>query len=300
LVELPTGEALTEDQASEVTRANQACVVLLAGPVASGKTTIVTSLFEAFLEAPFGNYLFAGSRTLVGFERRCHDARVTSGRRVPHTTRTPIASGVEFLHLRLTSSGRHDIGAQDLLLSDVSGEKIRALRDSTSAVKQMTMLRRADHICIILDGATLADSKLRHSARAGAKTLLRALVEAGVLSPHCQVDIVLTKWDVVVTHPGRNEIEAFVLETKASLSALKTNLPALAYFEVAARPESKTVPFAHGLPTLLRRWLGAPQIRQQARLYMPIETGSAREMSRFAAGVIDRQRLGESYDIQWV
>src|SRR5438046_759504 len=84
-VDLPSGEALTEAQASEVTRHGVTRVVVLAGPSGSGKTTVLTSLFEAFLEAPFGNFLFAGSRTLLGFERRCHDARVASGRTDPHT-----------------------------------------------------------------------------------------------------------------------------------------------------------------------------------------------------------------------
>src|SRR5437660_1243890 len=64
-VDLPTGEALTEAQATDVTREGLTRVVIIAGPTASGKTTILTTLFESFLEAPFANYLFAGSRTLV-------------------------------------------------------------------------------------------------------------------------------------------------------------------------------------------------------------------------------------------
>src|SRR5438128_1500416 len=88
-VDLPNGEALTESQANEVTRQGLTRVIIVAGPSGSGKTTILTSLFEAFLEAPFGNFLFAGSRTLVGFERRCHDARETSGRSFAHTVHTP-------------------------------------------------------------------------------------------------------------------------------------------------------------------------------------------------------------------
>src|SRR5436189_2638822 len=99
-VDLPSGEALTEIQASEITRQGLTRVVVLAGPSGSGKTTILTSLFESFLEAPFGNFLFAGSRTLVGFERRCHDARIASGRTEAHTVHTQVEP-TEFLHLRL-------------------------------------------------------------------------------------------------------------------------------------------------------------------------------------------------------
>src|SRR5437899_3513700 len=54
-IDLPTGEALDELQANEVTRQEFTRVVILAGPSGSGKTTILTALFEAFLEAPFAN-----------------------------------------------------------------------------------------------------------------------------------------------------------------------------------------------------------------------------------------------------
>ncbi len=43
-VDLPSGEGLTEVQASEVTRQGVTRVVVLAGPSGSGKTTILTSL----------------------------------------------------------------------------------------------------------------------------------------------------------------------------------------------------------------------------------------------------------------
>jgi hypothetical protein len=79
LVDLPSGEALTERQAAEVARDELSKVIIIAGPFNSGKTTILTSLFEAFQEAPFGNFQFRGSRTLFGFERRCHLGRMESG-----------------------------------------------------------------------------------------------------------------------------------------------------------------------------------------------------------------------------
>src|SRR4051794_26972191 len=61
-VDLPTGEALTEAQSAEITRQGITRVVIIAGPTGSGKTTILTSLYESFLEAPFGNFFFGGSR----------------------------------------------------------------------------------------------------------------------------------------------------------------------------------------------------------------------------------------------
>src|SRR5437764_3929798 len=67
-VPLPSGESLSELEATSVAAEAPTRVVILAGPAASGKTTILTSIYESFLEAPFANFLFAGSITLVAFE----------------------------------------------------------------------------------------------------------------------------------------------------------------------------------------------------------------------------------------
>src|SRR5580704_13032051 len=53
LIDLPSGEALTEREATETTQDDVTKVVIIAGPTGSGKTTILTSLYEAFLDAPF-------------------------------------------------------------------------------------------------------------------------------------------------------------------------------------------------------------------------------------------------------
>ena len=139
-VGLPSGEALTETEASDVTSNDASKLVILAGPVGSGKTTILTALFEAFLEAPFGNYLFGGSRTLVGFEERCHDARVSSGRLVGTTRHTSAREGIRFLHLRLGANEMGEMIRKHLLLSDISGEIFGQVRDSQSAVNKIRVL----------------------------------------------------------------------------------------------------------------------------------------------------------------
>jgi hypothetical protein len=298
-VDLPSGESLTETLASEVTRQEPTRVIVLAGPPGSGKTTILTSLFEAFLEAPFGNLLFAGSRTLVGFERRCHDARVASDRSVPHTVHTQVEA-TEFLHLRLASPSAGIFGPQNLLLSDVSGERFRALRDSTEAVRKMTMLRRADHLCILLDGQKLADIGQRHSAQTDARMLLRCIVEEGVLSVNCKVQIVFSKWDLVMASPSQEALATFVDHTKQLLTNIAGKDVVLRFFEVAARPETPKVPFAFGLPTLLRSWVNEPSPPERLRLYMPIPQTESREFARLAKSVAAEQQLEEFYDVQWV
>jgi hypothetical protein len=297
-VDLPSGEALNETQAAEVTRQGATRVVIIAGPSDSGKTTILTSLFESFLEAPFANYLFAGSRTLVGFERRCHDARPASQRSIAHTGHT--ATGVvEFLHLRLMAASGSVIGSQNLLLSDISGEQFKRLRDHSDAVKKMTMLKRADHLCLVIDCQKLIDPGLRHVARNEARALLRSIVEADALSSSCKVGLVFAKWDLVVTAKDSAGIKAFVAETQANLEPLLRQVAASQTFEVAARPTNTRVPFAFGLPTLLRYWLQEPPLGSRPEVYVPRHADGGRESTRFASSVFYGS-LGEDYDVRWV
>jgi hypothetical protein len=297
IIALPSGEALNESQAEEVIRQGLTRVVIVAGPSGSGKTTILTSLFDAFLEAPFGNFLFAGSRTLVGFERRCHDAREASGRDVAHTVHTSVDAS-DFLHLRLLPASATALGIQNLLLSDISGERFKKLRDSSDAVKEMPMLKRADHLCLVLDCEKLVDPAKRHSARSDVRTLLRSIVEAGALSSSCRIDIVFAKWDLVLSSPDVDTTKAFMAETKSALTSLIGSVLPMNCFEVAARPSTRKIPFAFGLPTLLRHWLAEP-LPSRPKIYLPRETEGMRESARFAASVF-RDQPGDHYDVHWV
>ena len=124
--------------------------------VESGKTTLLTSMYESFQDAPFGGYEFAGSATLPGFEQRCHEGRIESEGLGAHTLRTPAAVGASFLHLRLRTEDESR-EFSDLLLSDISGELFDRAKDSTDECKALSFLRRADRLVLLLDGARLAN-----------------------------------------------------------------------------------------------------------------------------------------------
>jgi hypothetical protein len=258
LISFPSGEALTEAQAGEVTREDQTRVIVIAGPLNSGKTTILTSLIEAFQEAPFAGFMFRGSRTLVGFERRCHLGREESGLEEANTTHTSIREGIMFLHLALGWKDDENFRHSSLLLSDISGELFRRVRDSNRAAEELSSLRRADCLCMIIDGERIIDRETRQIARNDTRSILRSIVEADMLSPSCSIEVAFTKWDVVVETMGTADwptVQAFVEETKAVLVAAAQGRN-LNFHEVAARPTRKAaVPFAHGLPTLLRSWM---------------------------------------------
>ena len=62
-VALSHGSELTLSEASTHARELTTRVVVLAGPVESGKTTILTSLYESFRKGPVAGHRFAGSAT---------------------------------------------------------------------------------------------------------------------------------------------------------------------------------------------------------------------------------------------
>jgi len=298
-IDLPQGEALSEDQAGTVASNGLSRVVILAGPVGSGKTTILTALFEAFLEAPFGNYLFAGSQTLIGFERRCHDARVSSGRLVGETAHTSVREGIRFLHLRLAATEKGTSTRKHLLLSDISGEIFVQLRDSGSAVRDMKVLGRADHICIIIDGDKLLEPETRHIARNDARAILRSILEAEVLSPSCRIDVIFSKWDLVVSSKQSTEVISYVEQTRKAFAKVIGERCAVIFHEIAARPESKALPFAHGLPTLLRSWMTEPDIPQRRTLYLT-DAENERELARLVRRVAATPGLEDAFNVRWI
>ena len=107
-----------------------------------------------------------------------------------------MGEGIKFLHLRLARSSEPAI--RDLLISDVSGEYFKSLRDSTDACRQAHFLKRADTVCIIVDGALLADPAARHIASTDTTLLIRSLLEANAIHHECNIQVSFTKWDLVL------------------------------------------------------------------------------------------------------
>jgi hypothetical protein len=300
LVDLPSGEALTERQAAEVSREDLSKVIIVAGPFNSGKTTILTSLFEAFQEAPLGNFQFRGSRTLFGFERRCHLGRTESGNDEANTTHTSLREGVVFLHLALATIEQDELRHASLLLSDVSGEMFSRLRDSSTVAKEFLALARADHLCVVIDGEKISTQEGRHVARNDSRSILRSVIESGNLASKCVIDVAFTKWDIVVEaleSPEGSEVRAFIVATRSALASIALGFD-VRFHEIAARPSLKAkVPFAHGLPTLLRSWMDVSR-NENGRILVYAPANRLREFNRFTDAVISRNHLEKIYDVR--
>src|SRR3989304_7885544 len=138
-------------------------LIILAGASESGKTTLLASIYEKFSEGGLADFYFAGSRTLPGFEQRCHLARIASGRPVADTERTKANDRIELLHLRVAKK-RMKTSHTNLLFTDISGETFRIIKDSTDECKKYHILMRADHFVVLIDGAQLISLTKRQKA----------------------------------------------------------------------------------------------------------------------------------------
>lgn len=250
MIDLPDGLDFTPITASRITQARLTRVIVVAGDRDSGKTTLVTSLFDKFQEGPFAGYLFAGCRTLRGLERRCFPSRIESERVQPHTTRTTRGDGQSLLHLRLRAQTLIS-PAQDLLLSDISGEFFRDACDSTEGCQHLKVLRRADHLALCIDREKLASSSQRHEAFNTGKLLLQSSLDGEMIGLHTFVDVLFTKRDLL-----DSSAMTFLDSIRQRLRVeFASRLGRLRFFEVAARPEVTGFPLAYGLDEVLPSWV---------------------------------------------
>ncbi len=258
MIALPNGEALNSDAAREITQSALTRLIILAGAPGSGKTTLLTSIYESFQERPFAGYMFAGSRTLPGFERRCHLGRMVSERMTADTELSRLLPGQypQLLHLRVRAE---DLvrPAQDLLLSDLPGETFRLVKDSTEECRKLSILGRTDHFVLFLDGDKISKTESRAEVMTDGASLLRSCLDAELLGKHSLVDVLFTKWDKVQSSPDKDKTEEYIDRGEKQMKdRFEARVGRLRFFRVAARPdENSTLPFAHGLSQVFPSWI---------------------------------------------
>lgn len=283
-VALHPGAPLNSEEAQQITRGSLSRVIVVAGMAESGKTSLVTCIYHKLLEHSVADYAFAGSLTLPAFEERCHHARLTSGREAPSMPRTTDVDAARFLHLQLAPETRssdafggaerassdptgtvavagsagdyRQMAARNLLITDIAGEAFRLARDSEDDARRLTILRRADRLAVLVDGAKLAKRTERQGARRDVLTLLQSLTSAGMIDGRTVVDIVVTKWDLIDTAEQREEVIAVVDEIECSASTqLCSAVAKVRLHRVAALPVRADIELGFGVDALLRMWL---------------------------------------------
>jgi hypothetical protein len=257
-IELMSGEALDRNMASILQRRRVSRQIGLIGPNDSGKTSLIAGVYDLLQERPVAGVAFAGSSTLIGFEKVCHLARVASKLDVPHTERTSRGADATFFHLDLY---QEDVGLTSLFIGDRSGEDYLAATDQISQADQFFEIRRADCITLLVNGAQLADSGLRHEVKAATPQIVDALVEARAIRAGCRLAIVLTKKDSVVASAHVNRVQKDFDGLVKSISESHAGyLGEVKPFVVAASPKNcELVARGEGVGDLLVFWLhGSP------------------------------------------
>ena len=253
VIQFREGDYLPADEAGKVVRAAPTSVVVVAGVAGSGKTTLVAGLYGLFHKGPFAGYVFAGSRTLPGFERRCHLARLASGLQSPDTERTKHSDGQHLLHLRLAELS--PLRQYDILFSDIYGEAFRRAADSAEECRKFAILKRADHVAVLIDGKKAVSRQDRQGAFSSVDALLGQCLDSGMLGRTSCVQAVVTKWDLVAPAAASNA--AFV-DSKLRWLAERhgARLGQLSNYKVAIRPPGGgAIKAGHGMEGLLRLWL---------------------------------------------
>lgn len=254
-IALDLGEALSRAQASSLQARRVSRVVGIIGPNDAGKTSLLASVYDLLQEGPVAGVGFAGSSTLVGFEKVCHDARVTSRRDAPHTQRTTQGSDATFFHLDLKPANGEIVS---LLLGDRSGEDYLAASDDLSAAAEFFELRRADVVALLVNGEHLASSENRHETKAATPQIVDALVESRSFREGCRLAIVLTKQDSVLASPHAERVQREFHAMVDGLAAVHgAYLGNIDRFVVAASPKDPSkVKRGDGVDRLLKFWLG--------------------------------------------
>jgi hypothetical protein len=226
----------------------------LIGPNESGKTSLIAGVYDLLQEGPVSSVGFAGSSTLIGFEKVCHLARAASRRTVPHTERTSRGADATFFHLDLHREG---IGLTSLFIADRSGEDYLTANDQISQADQFFEIRRADCVTLLVNGEQLADTGQRHEVKAVTPQVIDALVESEAIRRGCRLAIVLTKKDSVVASPHSDRVHRDFEGLAAAIRRSHSDyLGEIQSFVVAASPKDcEEVVRGEGVGDLLLFWL---------------------------------------------
>jgi hypothetical protein len=212
----------------------------------------MASIYEKLQEAEFGGVRFAGSKTLLAFEQRCHYSRIESNLGEATTVRTQRTEEPPLLHLSVEPL--QGVSRVELLFPDVTGEYFQEAESSDLACSGMPYINRADRVTILVDGGRVSSLQERQGVRASIDSFLRRSIETTVLGSAIEVDLVFAKWDRVLASGTEAIAFAEMIESEIE-TRYSQHLKRIWMWRIAARPgPGSNLEFAHGVGPLLNAW----------------------------------------------
>lgn len=253
---VPGGYELTVQEADAITGQEPAAVIVFAGEPEAGKTTLLATVYELLSEGSIPGFTFAGTETILAFERACFPSRIASNNQKPKTDRTTHMRP-RFYHLcvRQESLGNQ---RRHLLLGDISGEAFQRASDNEAEAKKLHFLKRANTFVLILDGDRLRVKTERQDVVQRALLIVRSLLAVGVLLRSMMIQIVVSKMDCFDrTDANSNAFLGYMKEEFQRQFA--SSFDHFAFSEIAARPENETLDFGFGVVDLFLPWASEPE-----------------------------------------
>lgn len=280
-VELFAGYEISGPETEDITLRWPTQLIVLAGAEGSGKTTMLTALYEHLGRGSFAGFDFAGSRSLLGFEKICHANRVISRGTCSTTERTIPSDEAAYYHLALRETAGERRRRQ-ILLSALSGELYRWARNSREECEKLTFLHRANAIVVLVDGEKLASLEHRNNAHADAAGILDAFLDAKMVPSGCHVEIVFSKLDRI--RAAGDVALGFLKQTQEKLETrFRPHVPQLVFRQVAARPgpTSEEGDLPSGIANALATWTLPRTSSHGVGERGPRPSIDAREFSKF-------------------
>lgn len=241
--------ALTTREANALNARRRPTVLVLAGGVKCGKTSVYAAIYERLSRGPFAGRVFAGSATIPGFEARCYYWRTSSGLASPAMKHTQ-APDLPWLHLRLRDVELEHAPA-DLLFGDFDGEFFEQLIKNEVQPAELPFLHRADHVGVVVDGERISNPETRAAEIQDLEYLADALMKDERWAPPSLL-FVITKLDLidgVASSDERARIEDALANLHDRLRGVGgADVPII---RLAVRSETDRFPLGHGLESLL-------------------------------------------------
>lgn len=220
---LPSGRALSIKEIYEITSTEKSKFIVLLGAVGSGKTAIISSIYNSFLNSPINNdYYFAGSKTLFDFEDRAFNTRTISNRLSPKHNRT-YKNTYDILHIRIKDVLNNKF--TNMLFADFSGEEYESAIGNIDYVRaEFPIIESASSIVTLIDGEKLSKPRTRGAEIQNSIQLLRTFVDSGLIRYNVPIILVVSKYDLVFNANVENWKETILSQFTQQLPMLQERI----------------------------------------------------------------------------